>query len=144
MCVLSDIVILIVGILSYAMFRIIAMASMALIHILRTLGSIILAILGNMMQGGTIILEYVIGYITDLMITSALGCVSLIQDAFSALVGFLGSMFYEFLVHLHTALHAFAELLLAILWNIIEMLGLSLLTIWNNFVDSVAYFINNL
>ena len=96
------------------------------------------------MQGGTIILEYVIGYITYLMITSALGCVILIQDAFSALVGFLGSIFYEFLVHLHTALHAFAKILSAILWNIIEMLGLSLLTIWNNFVDLVASFINNL
>jgi len=129
MCVLSNIVILIVGILSYAMFRIIAVASMSLIHMLRTPGSIILAILRNMMQRVTIILEYVIGYITDLMITSALGCVSLIQDAFSALVGFLGSVFYEFLVHLHTALHAFAELLSAILWNIIEMLGISLLTI---------------
>ena len=142
MCILSDIVILIVGILSYAMFRIIAVESMALIYILRTPVSIILEVLGNMMQGVTIILEYVIGYITDLMITSALGCVSLIQDAFSALVGFLGSVFYEFLVHLHTALHAFAELLSAILWNIIE--GLSLLTIWNNFVDLVASFINNL
>lgn len=144
MCVLTDIVILIVDILSYAVFRIIAVASVGLIHILRTPGSIILAVLGNMMQGGTIILEYVIGYFTDLMITSVLGCVSLIQDALSALVGFLGSVFYEFLVHLHTAFHAFAELLSAILWNLIEMLGLSLLTIWNNFVDSVASFINNL
>ena len=89
-------------------------------------------------------MEYVIGYIIDLMSTSALGCVSLIQYAFSALVGFLGSLFYEFLVHLHTTLHAFVELLLAILWNIIEMLGLSLLTIWNNVVDLVASFINNL
>ena len=142
MCVLSDIVILIVGILSYAMFRIIAVASMSLIHMLRTPGSIILAILRNMMQRVTIILEYVIGYITDLMITSALGCVSLIQDAFSALVGFLGSVFYEFLVHLHTTLHAFTELLSAILWNIIE--GLSLLTISNNFVDLVASFIKQL
>ena len=87
-------------------------------------------------------MEYVIGYITYFMITSALGCVSLIQYEFIALVGFLGSVFYEFLVHLHTALHSFAELLSAILWNIIE--GLSLLTIWNNFVDLVAYFINNL
>ena len=142
MCVISDIVILIVGILSYAMFRIIAVASMALIHILRTTESIILTVLENMMQGVTIILEYVIGYITDLMIPSALGCVSLIQDAFSALVVFLGSVFYEFLVHLHTTLHAFAELLSAILWNIIE--GLSLLTVLCNFVDLVASFIKNL
>lgn len=144
MCVLSDIVILIVDILSYAVFRIIAVASVVLIHILRTPGSIILAVLGNLMQGVTIILEYVIGYFTDLMITSALGCVSLIQNAFSALVGSLGAVFYEFFLHLHSALHAFAELLSAILWNVIEMLGLSLLTIWNNFVDSVASFINNL
>ena len=126
MCVMLDIVILIVEILSYVVFRIIVVA---LIHILRTPRSIFLVVLGNMMQGVTIILEYVIGYITDLMITSALGCVILIQYAFSALVGFLGSVFYEFLVHLDTALHALAELLSAILWNIIEMLGLSLLTI---------------
>nr|ABK23026.1 unknown [Picea sitchensis] len=144
MCILSDIVILTVDILSYAVLRIIAVISVALIQVLRAPGAIIFFVLRNIMQGFTTILDYMIGYLTELIVTSALGCMSLIQDAFSALVGLLGTVFYEFLVYLHTALEACADLVWAILWKAIEMLGLSLLTIWNNFADAVVSFISNL
>lgn len=144
MFVLSNIVVFIVEILSFAVFRAIAVVSVVLIHVLKAPGAVILAVLENIMQGFAIILDYVIGYVTDLTVKSTLGCMRLILVAFSVLVGSLGTVFYEFLVYLHIALNAFAELVRAFLWNVIEMLGLSLLTIWNNFVDAVASFIGNL
>lgn len=143
MCVLSNIVVFIVDILSFALFRTIAVVSVALINTLKAPGAVILAVLENVMQGFTIILDYIIGYVTDLIVKSAFGCMRLILDAFSVLVGSLGAVFYEFLVYLHIALNAFAELVRAFLWNVIQILGLSLLTIWNNFVDAVASLIGN-
>jgi phage-related protein len=144
MWVLSNIVIFIVDMLSYAVFRAIAVVAVALIHTLKAPGTAILAVLENVMQGFTTILDYMLVYVTDLIVKSALECVRLILDALSALVGSLGTVFYEFLVYLHTALLDFAELVGEFLWNLIQMLGLSLLTIWNNLVDAVASFIGNL
>lgn len=141
---LSDIVVLMVDIISYAVLRIIAVVSVALIQILKVPGAIIFFVLRNIMEGFSIILDYMIGYLTDLIVTSAFGCMRLIQDAFSGLVGFLGTVFYEFLYYLHIALQACADLVWVFLWNAIEILGRSLLTIWNNFVDAVASFISNL
>lgn len=143
MCNLSDIVSLIVNMLSFAVFTIIEVVSEALIQTLTVPGTIILSVVGNILEGLTTILEYMIGQIMDLFVTLALGCMGLIQDAISTLLGSLGTVFYEFLIYLRTALHAVADLVWAILCNSIEMLGSLLLTIWNSFVDAVASLIGN-
>ena len=103
MFILSKFVILIVEMLSYAVLRIIVMVSVALIQILRAPGTIIFADLGNIMEGLKIILDYMIGYVTDFIVTLAIGCMRLIQNAFSYLMGLLGAVSYEFLVYLHIA-----------------------------------------
>jgi hypothetical protein len=143
MCNLSDIVGLIVSMLSFALFTIIEVVSAALIETLTVPGTIIFSVMGNIIQGFTIVLEYMIGCAIELFVTSTLGCMRFIQEAFSAIVGLLGTVFSEFLVYLHTGLQAFADLVGEILWNTIELLVLSLLTIWNYFVDVVASLISN-
>ncbi|GLJ29008.1 hypothetical protein SUGI_0572510 [Cryptomeria japonica] len=49
------------------------------------------------------------------------GKIKVIESACSALVGFLVSMIYDILGHLYTALHDFADLFSAFLWNVIKM-----------------------
>ena len=88
------------------MFTIIA----ALIQALEIPGELILDISGNVMQGLTIVLEYMIGCFIDLFIASVLGCMSFIQEEISAILGLIGTVFTELLDYLCTALHAITEL----------------------------------
>ena len=96
MFVLSNIIVFIVDLLSFSLFRAIAVVTVALINTLKAPGAIILVVLENVMQGFTTILDYLIGYVTDLIVKSAFGCMRLILDAFSVLVGSLAAVFYEF------------------------------------------------
>lgn len=143
MCNLLDIVGLLVEMLSFAVFTITEVVTAALIEALTVPGALILSVLGNVMEGLTIVLEYMIGCFIDLFIALVLGCMSFIQEAISAILGLLGTVFTEFLDYLRTALHAVADLVGEILLYVIEMLVQSLLTILNYFVDAVASLIGS-
>jgi len=143
MCSLLDIVGLLVDMLSFAVFTITEVVSAALIEAVAVPGALILSVLGNVVEGLTVVLEYMIGCFIDLSIALVLGCMSFIQEAISTILGLLGTVFTEFLDYLRTALHAVADLVGEILWNVIEMLVQSLLTILNYFVDAVASLIGS-
>ena len=87
----------------------------ALIQTLTVLGTIILFVVEIIMDGLTIILEYMIGNIMDLFVKLALGCMGLIQDEISTLLGSLGTVFYDLFIYLCTSLHTVADLVWEIL-----------------------------
>jgi len=78
--------------------------------IIEVVSAALIQALGNVMEGLTIVLEYMIGCFIDLFIALVLGCMSFIQEEISAILGLLGTVFTEFLDYLCTALHAIAEL----------------------------------
>ncbi|GLJ29012.1 hypothetical protein SUGI_0572560 [Cryptomeria japonica] len=145
MPIIVDMLLCIVNFLSFAVTH---ACSILLLVIIKTFVSIpgeaLRTLCSYFMTAILSVLEYLVEFITGILVLGVSFIGSLIQSTIEAFVSSLLSILSEFISESRGALHTVEDFVTDLVQEIVNLVGASMVNVWNNFIDALSYFVNNL